>query len=552
MKKYYVTFLLSGFSCFAFSQNSACSVNISATDTVVCEGDSVSLFATTYGPDNLLMASNTAGNNHRGNMFDIVATNDVTILSFDASPMGNTTIEVYYKVGTWNGFANSPAAWTLIGSAPVSYTGGFVPVDVPVNITIPAGQTYAFYVTSTDVAVALNYSNGTNVGNVYSADANITFLEGGGMEYPFTQGTGAVYQPRVWNGNIHYALVDEVTTTYTWGLGELIDSVSYELSSSDQFTVESTITGCPNTLYDTLDIIVSIPSVDAGSDFSVCEGDSTTLNVSGVFDYSWNNSVVNGESFLPISSSEYIVIATDSAGCTALDTINVGVNALPMVDAGENQIVCQGGDISLNGSGASIYQWDNGVLDNVSFYLDSSMIFHVIGTDENGCQNNDSIEIQVLSFDAQPITVSAGAILIANPGQGVSYQWINCATNELIDSEVHQAFVPQQNGSYAVILTSTTNSCVDTTDCVAMNSVGLSENQLTDNVSIYPNPNTGSFTIVSPENATIEISDINGRIIERLESISTKSEIELNEDSGIYLVKITKNGNSILKRVTIQ
>lgn len=119
------TSLLVGTKAFA----QPCSVILSATDSLVCSGDNISLNALANGPDIQLQASNTAGNNHRGNMFDIVATNDVTILSFDASPMGNTTIEIYYKVGTWNGFANTPSAWTFIGSAPVTYTGGFTPCN---------------------------------------------------------------------------------------------------------------------------------------------------------------------------------------------------------------------------------------------------------------------------------------------------------------------------------------------------------------------------------------------------------------------------------------
>ena len=142
-----------GFKAYA----QPCSVVLSASDSLICSGDGITLNALANGPSLQLMASNTAGNNHRGNMFDIVATNAVTILSFDASPMGNTTIEIYYKVGTWNGFANTPSAWTFIGSAPVTYTGGFSAVPVDVNITIPAGQTYAFYVTSNTSAVSLNY-----------------------------------------------------------------------------------------------------------------------------------------------------------------------------------------------------------------------------------------------------------------------------------------------------------------------------------------------------------------------------------------------------------
>ncbi|WP_233168301.1 IPTL-CTERM sorting domain-containing protein [Xylophilus sp. ASV27] len=144
-------------------------------------------------------------------MFDLEANKLIAITQFDVSPMGDTTIQIYYKAGTWVGFANSPNDWTLIQTKPVVYTGGFVPVALDAPFILPANQRYAFYITSNISTVNLNYSNGTGVGNVFSSDANLTFYEGGGLEYPFTQGTGAVYQPRVWNGAIHYAIVGPVT-----------------------------------------------------------------------------------------------------------------------------------------------------------------------------------------------------------------------------------------------------------------------------------------------------------------------------------------------------
>ena len=156
-------------------------------------------------PSTTLFASNAAGNNHRGNMFDLTALHTVTIERFDASPMGNATIEVYYRPGPYAGFESNASAWTRIGSAAVAYTGGYAPVPLPVRVTIPAGQTYAFYVTSAQTSVALNYSNGDAEGAAFASDANLVFRQGVGLEYPFTQGTGALYRPRIWNGAIHYS-----------------------------------------------------------------------------------------------------------------------------------------------------------------------------------------------------------------------------------------------------------------------------------------------------------------------------------------------------------
>jgi hypothetical protein len=452
-----ITFLLTLFLTLTGTANAQCTVSVSATDSLVCTGDTVALTANAYGPGSQLMASNSAGNNHRGNMFDIVATNSVTILSFDASPMGNTTIEIYYKVGTWNGFANTPSAWTFVGSAPVTYTGSFTAVAVPVNITIPAGQTYAFYVTSNTSAVSLNYTDGTGVGNVYSSDANISFLQGGGMEYPFTQNTGAVYQPRVWNGRIHYALADIPGTTYAWNSTETTESIEEVISAAAQYTVEVTIPGCPSTLYDTLDINVSIPVVSAGDDQSVCSGTLVMLTGAGAETYAWNNGVTDSVAFAATETLEYIVTGTDSAGCVAMDSAEVTVYALPNVFAGADFSVCAGETVTLAGQGASVYSWNNDVNDNDSFVPETEEDYIVIGTDTNGCVDSDTITVGVHDL---PI-VSAGPDLDLCQGVEYSFNGTGAQTYAWNNGVVNGVPVVPINGTYTVIGTDA-NGCTGT------------------------------------------------------------------------------------------
>lgn len=432
MKKLHLIFLAFTFFGFkAFAQ--PCTAVITTSDALICSGDNITLNAFANGPDNQLDASNTAGNNHRGNMFDIVATNAVTILSFDASPMGNTTIEIYYKAGTWNGFANTPSAWTYIGSAATPYTGGFSAVAVPVNITIPAGQTYAFYVTSNTSAVSLNYSNGTAVGNVYSSDANITFLEGGGLEYPFTQNTGAVYQPRVWNGRIHYAIANQPGSTLTWGTGETTASIPAAPTATTTYTVAATVPGCPSTLADTVDVVVSIPVVTANAPAVVCAEDEVVLYGLGAETYSWNNSVTDSVAFDATVTTTYVVTGADSIGCVDTDTVTMTVNQLPMVNAGADFAVCDGDDITLAGQGADTYTWNNGVTDNAPFEPAMTASYIVTGTDTNGCIKSDTITVTV---NPLPV-VSAGpdldlcqGIQHTFSGSGAqTYTWTNGVTD---------------------------------------------------------------------------------------------------------------------------
>ncbi len=194
-----------GFACYDCSAGAgSCDVcNAAVCDSRpqrVCEASALSTTA-------------ASGNNQRGNMFTIIAKEHVVIRSFDAYPMSNTTIEIYTRAGGYAGFASDSAGWTLLGRAAVTATGGIIPVPVPVNVEIRAGETQAFYITSNTQTVSINYSNGSSEGAVYAEDANLQFTEGIGLDYPFTAGTGGVFTPRVFNGAIHYDTVAPLDST---------------------------------------------------------------------------------------------------------------------------------------------------------------------------------------------------------------------------------------------------------------------------------------------------------------------------------------------------
>lgn len=143
-----------------------------------------------------------AGNSQSGNMFDVVALKSVEIQGVSVHmTSGTATIEVYYRPGSYVGFENSSAGWTLAGTAAnVVAAGSGQPTPVPLNLSIPipAGQTYALYITRT--SGSLSYTNGTTVGSVYTSNQDIQVREGLGKGYPF----GANNSPRVFNGILHY------------------------------------------------------------------------------------------------------------------------------------------------------------------------------------------------------------------------------------------------------------------------------------------------------------------------------------------------------------
>jgi len=234
--------------------------------------------------------------------------------------------------------------------------------------------------------------------------------------------------------------------SYAWDNG-VTDGVAFTATSTTIYTVTGTDgNGCQNTDQVTINVN-ALPAVDAGTDHAVCNGTSTTLNGSGATSYTWDNGVTDGASFTPAVTNTYTVTGTDGNGCQNTDQITVTVNALPSVSAGTDQAVCNGNSVTLNGSGASTYTWDNSVTDGLAFSPGATNTYTVTGTDGNSCQNTDQV---VVTVNALP-TVDAGTDQTACNGAPVtlagsgaaSYTWDNGVTDGV-------SFTPSATTTYTV------------------------------------------------------------------------------------------------------
>ncbi len=84
------------------------------------------------------------------------------------------------------------------------------------------------------------------------------------------------------------------------------------------------------------------------------------------------------------------------------------------------------------------------------------------------------------------ITTTANDTTISSNQDGATYQWIDCNNSyAIIPGETDQSYTAAENGSYAVIVAF--DGCTDTSGCVNI-SEGVTENSLTETVSIFPNP----------------------------------------------------------------
>ncbi len=220
-------------------------------------------------------------------------------------------------------------------------------------------------------------------------------------------------------------------TSYIWDNG-VIDGVSFvQAVGTVTYSVVGTDgNGCSNT--DQVDVTVNpLPVVDAGADQTVCDVVAVTLNGAGATSYVWDNGVTDGVAFIQgVGTTTYSVIGTDGNGCSNTDQVDVTVNPLPIVNAGVNQTVCEGISVTLSGSGAASYVWDNGVTDGVPFIQGVGTItYSVIGTDGNGCSNTDQVDVTV---NPLPIvnagvdqTVCEGISVTLSGSGATNYVWDN-------------------------------------------------------------------------------------------------------------------------------
>ncbi len=213
------------------------------------------------------------------------------------------------------------------------------------------------------------------------------------------------------------------------------------------------------------------PVVNAGADTGICLGGTASLNASNAlfgsnpYTYTWSNGV-NGQPnpVSPAASTSYSITIVDRYQCTTSDTVDVTVYPLPPVNAGADTALCAGASVTLAGSGAASYTWNNGIGDGIAFTPATTLTYTVTGTDSNTCQNTDQVTVTVNPLPAVSAgpdqTICAGDAATLSGSGANTYTWDNGVTDGL-------AFNPAATATYVVTGTDT-NTCQNT-DTVVVN-----------------------------------------------------------------------------------
>jgi hypothetical protein len=265
------------------------------------------------------------------------------------------------------------------------------------------------------------------------------------------------------------------------------------------------------------------PAINAGPDLFTCPGDSITLLATGANNLVWNGAISNDTTFVPTMSGTYIVSGNDSLSCTGSDTLQLFYGTLPDLNAGPDQSVCFGQEVTLTGTGGIFMYWDF-VVDGIPFIPQTSSGYVLFGASNEGCQSTDTVFVSVNEATSNTITVSA------------------------IDSYTINGTTYTASGSYTQLLTNAAGCDSSLTINLTLDFTGLNENE--QQFSLYPNPVKDIFVLnVVPEllGQELEMVNIEGKRVHSQWIGTTNQAINVQQlPSGIYFLRIGEGVQKLL------
>lgn len=291
-------------------------------------------------------------------------------------------------------------------------------------------------------------------------------------------------------------------------------------------------------------------------------------------DTSW---YLTSTSSVPLINSELLVtqqyyVSRTINGCESDKTpVQVNIYSIPTVNAGMDQIICDGTSASLtviNPDGATI-TWNNGITDGVSFIPTFDSITYTVTATKNGCINSDSVLVSIaqnpiaMAVDTLPsickketsITMhgSIGGSATAGTWIGGTGTW-----NDALDPQnaTYTAGLNDTIGWIELKLITSGGSCpadtaicyIEIKDCI----LAIPQYEAENSLRFYPNPAYNSFEIEDDHLAInyslYQLISMNGKIVQSGKIDSNHQKIDVQKlDKGFYLLQLTGEKSTVLK-----
>ncbi|MEA3444775.1 MAG: hypothetical protein U9R19_08630 [Bacteroidota bacterium] len=243
-----------------------------------------------------------------------------------------------------------------------------------------------------------------------------------------------------------------------------------------------------------------LPVVDLGADTAFCDGLTITFDAGNGLNYLWNNGTT-AQTLEVGTDGNFSVEVTDSYGCMASDDVEVTIYPLPVMTlTGDTVWMCVDDTIEVIGGTdmTYTYEWSNSLTDAI-INVDAIGNYTLIITTDMECV--DSIEIIV---DHQRDAISSfvffetfNHVVFENHSQNAwVYVWDfgDGSDLSLEENPVHDYPADTSNVFYIVTLYAA-NQCMEDTSTADVLTFDIEEFGGTSDISLFPNPNNGIFSL---------------------------------------------------------
>ena len=222
------------------------------------------------------------------------------------------------------------------------------------------------------------------------------------------------------------------------------------------------------------------------------------------------------------TAGNYNDTLVNSAGCDSIITLHLAVKQKST--AYINDTICQGDSKQFNGVN----------LTQPGDYYDT-----LIG--KNGCDSIIHLHLVTKPTPATPVVNRSNNTLHTSYTANYAYQWIR--NNQTIANATDTSYLLTQNGNYTVKVTAS-NSCSSSSIAFSVVNVGISSIE-EEAILLFPNPNTGQFSLSIPESLTgcrLSITDVLGRTVLSTVISQPQESITIKDaTSGTYLATCVKD-----------
>lgn len=334
----------------------------------------------------------------------------------------------------------------------------------------------------------------TNVANCYGDATGSANMAVTGIESPFTY---------TWTSGGNAATENNLAAgTYTCTIGNGCGTITQTVTITQP--TQLTVTATPGTI--------------------ACNGGATTVSVSA----SGGTPTYSNTGTYTVTANSYTYTVTDANSCSATTTITVSEPSA--ITTTQSPTLCAGASLVVG----------------TNTYTTAGTYTNVLAA-VNGCDSTVTTNLSFYNAIDVSVTVSS-TTMTANNATATSYQWLDCnLPNPIIIGATQQTYVAPANGNYQVQITE--GSCSDTSTCITISNVGISQNSKAASIQAHPNPFSGELTITSSVKTKAFLFDVLGNQVHSFDLQNATQTIMLDHlTAGIYYLQVDQQKIKVIKK----